>query len=134
MNIRIDQGLPLVTCKIFYQKSTVLLNDVLIDTGSAATVFDSDSVASIGLLPNSDARIVKMYGIGGKSDYCFELMTEGLMIDRFLLHHFTIQLGNLRDAYGFHAILGVDFLLATGLLMDLNQLALVDTKATSSVM
>ncbi|QSB50563.1 hypothetical protein [Parageobacillus toebii] len=49
MNIRIENGLPIVSVEIKCGEKTVLLTDVLLDTGCATTIFDTDALAQIGI-------------------------------------------------------------------------------------
>jgi hypothetical protein len=40
MNIRIQDGLPFVALSVLYQKRGLLLENVVLDTGSAGTILD----------------------------------------------------------------------------------------------
>ncbi|MNW30067.1 hypothetical protein D3C74_69420 [compost metagenome] len=42
MNIRLQNGLPIVSVTLTYNDQSVILQNVLFDTGCAATVFDTD--------------------------------------------------------------------------------------------
>jgi hypothetical protein len=48
---------------------------------------------------------IRMYGIGGQSELCFQQKTSGLVIDKYMLNNFDIQLGMTKEPYGFDAIL-----------------------------
>jgi hypothetical protein len=47
MNIRIENGLPIVSVEIKSGEKTVLLTDVLLDTGCVTTIFDTDALAQL---------------------------------------------------------------------------------------
>jgi hypothetical protein len=49
MNIRIENGLPIVSFEINHGEKVVLLTNVLLDTGCATTIFDTDVLAQIGI-------------------------------------------------------------------------------------
>ncbi|MFZ3591332.1 aspartyl protease family protein [Bacillus sp. DJP31] len=49
------------------------LNDVLLDTGSSNTIFDTDEVEKIGItIDRTAVRPRRMYGVGGESELCYE--------------------------------------------------------------
>lgn len=78
MKINMKNGLPLVTLELRYKSNTIILENVLLDTGCAISVFNTDIVSSIGLFINTEiGRAVRMYGIGncfwsGVSSICFQ--------------------------------------------------------------
>ncbi|MBP2242625.1 putative aspartyl protease [Cytobacillus eiseniae] len=51
MNIDILYGLPFVKLEIQYRGKRLILNKVLIDTGSAGTIFNANVVDEIGVVP-----------------------------------------------------------------------------------
>lgn len=66
MQIRMIHGLPIVSLSIEYNNRTIELTEVLFDTGCAATVFDTDVLATVGLYPDFiNGTVKRMYGIGG---------------------------------------------------------------------
>jgi len=123
MKIRVENGLPIVSIKIKYKDKEVTLNNVLLDTGSSNTIFDTDVVQTVGILIdpiNGKAR--RMYGVGGESELCYEQKAKDLRIDSYHLKDFSIQLGITRETYGFDGILGLDFFLYKKLIIDFNNL------------
>ena len=115
MIISIKSGLAIASLAIQYNGKSMILKDVLLDTGCAVTVFDTDAVEPLGLIPDiKKARLIRMAGIGGKSDYCIQQRSNELTIDGYVFYQFRHQLGSLRETYGFNAILGNDVLSASG--------------------
>jgi hypothetical protein len=129
MELRIENGLLFLTCWLEYGSRETLLQNVLVDTGCAVSIFDIDLMENLGLKPKPEsARIVKMYGVGGKSEYCLEQHIQNLVIGGHTCRHFRIQLGPISNDYGFDAILGNDFLMASGLTLDLANLLVFEQK------
>jgi len=125
-----DNGLLLASCTLSYQNTSALINNVLIDTGCAVSIFDIDLMEAMGLKPDcNSARIVRMYGVGGGSEACIEQEVHNLCIDNHICRQFRIQLGPIQSEYGFEAILGNDFMLACGLTIDLRQLTVLQHHA-----
>jgi hypothetical protein len=49
MNIRMENGLPIVSLEIEHLGKVDVLRKVLLDTGCATTIFDTDLLAQIGI-------------------------------------------------------------------------------------
>jgi uncharacterized protein (UPF0261 family) len=123
MNIRIENGLPIVSVEIKHGEKAVLLTDVLLDTGCATTIFDTDTLAQIGIeLDIINVRTKRMYGVGGNSELCYEQIVNNVTIDGKELVLFLLQLGMTKEIYGFDGILGVDFMERTGMIIDFKNL------------
>lgn len=123
MKIELVNGLPIVPLVLTYNHKSIILNNVLLDTGCATTIFDTDSVEPIGLDPDFiNGKAVRMYGVGGQSELCYQQNVQHLKINHILLESFTIQLGLTKEPYGFDAILGVDIFSSFGLKIDFEKL------------
>ncbi|CAM3050508.1 MULTISPECIES: aspartyl protease family protein [Paenibacillus] len=111
MRIRLVNGLPIIEVLFTYQNQSVLLPNVLLDTGCATTIFDIDLIEPTGLtIDPIQGRAVRMYGIGGQSELSFQQPVHSLTLNHHTLNDFVIQLGQTKEPYGFDGILGVDFL------------------------
>lgn len=123
MKIKLINGLPIISLSLTYNHKSIVLDNVLLDTGCSTTIFDTDSVEPIGLDPDFiNGTSVRMYGVGGKSELCCQQSVNGLHINHISLNQFTIQLGLTKEPYGFDAILGVDILSSFGLKIDFENL------------
>jgi hypothetical protein len=114
-----EDGLPIVTVSLRYKGRMLRLDDVLLDTGCSTTIFDTDEVEVMGLIiDRKNGRPRRMYGVGGESELCYEQTVNDLEIDNYHLDSFQIQLGITKETYGFNGILGVDFMIKSGLIID----------------
>lgn len=50
MKINLINGLPVTDIELIYNSHSTLLENVLLDTGCATTIFDTDLVENIGLV------------------------------------------------------------------------------------
>jgi hypothetical protein len=66
--IIIAHRLPFVSVTIFANGKSLHLPKVLLDTGSAGSVFNTDDLEKIGVVMHPTASLVEMTGIGG-SEY-----------------------------------------------------------------
>lgn len=125
MKIHLVNGLPIVSLPLSYNNKSTLLNNVLLDTGCSTTIFDTDVVEPIGIdIDFINGKSVRMYGVGGLSELCYQQIISDLSIDNIVLKDFTIQLGLTKEPYVFDAILGVDFLYKYGLKIDFEKLVI----------
>lgn len=123
MRIEICEGLPLVSVSLFYNGKTLCLNDVLLDTGCSATIFDADEVEGIGLvIDRTSGRPRRMYGVGGESELCYEQIVSNIKINNRLFGFFKLQLGITKETYGFNGILGMDFLIESGSIINFKEM------------
>jgi hypothetical protein len=112
MKIRLQNGLPIVSLTLTRNDQSVVLHNVLFDTGCAATVFDTDALDAIGIhIDFINGRAKRMYGVGGTSEICYEQQISELHIEQVALNDFSIQLGSIREPYGFDGIVGIDFMM-----------------------
>lgn len=113
-----DDQLPLVSVEIEFNGMKKTFSNVLLDTGCASTILDTDLCEEIGLLLDLENAITrKMYGIDG-TEICIEQKVSGINIDEFQLNDFTMQLGDVREMHGFDGIIGNDFFLSYNLIID----------------
>lgn len=123
MKIEMCYGLPLVSVLLSYNGMTMHLNDVLLDTGCSTTIFDTDEVEAIGLIiDRANGRPRRMYGVGGESELCYEQIVSDIKINNHLFDSFQLQLGITKETYGFNGILGVDFMIESGAIIDLKEM------------
>ncbi|WP_197046723.1 retropepsin-like aspartic protease [Oceanobacillus salinisoli] len=117
-----DDHVPLISVNIQYNSRQRIFSNVLLDTGCSSTILDTDLCEEIGLMLDLENAITrKMYGIGG-TEICIEQKVSGMMIDTFQLNDFTLQLGDVREKYGFDGIIGSDFFASNKLIIDFNNL------------
>lgn len=123
MELRVEDGLLLAKVVLEYQDGKIQLNNVLVDTGCSDTIFDTDLLSKIGLYIDYVNGIpTTMYGIGGKGELCNQQKVNDLYVDGQILNQFPLQLGITQDIYGFDGFIGLDFMVATGMIVDFSDL------------
>lgn len=123
MKIEMYDGLPIVSVPLSYKGKTMCLHDILLDTGCSTTIFDTDEVEEIGLIiDRTNGRPRRMYGVGGESELCYEQIVSDIKINNYLFDSFQLQLGITKETYGFNGILGVDFMIESGIIIDFNEM------------
>ncbi len=112
MKFRIEDGLPYVQVTLTLGTKEVTLERVLLDTGSAGTIFRLHRVSSIGLVPEPDDAIRRIVGVGG-AEFVFVKRVDSLSVGELRLRKFGIEVGNMDYGMEIDGILGTNFLHAT---------------------
>lgn len=85
--------------------------------------FRYDEVEAMDLIiDRANGRPRRMYGVGGESELCYEQIVSDLIINHHLFDAFQLQLGITKETYGFNSILGIDFMIEIGAIIDLKEM------------
>lgn len=123
MRLWLQDNLPFVTVTLVHKGRQLEIPNVLIDTGSGGTIFAADDLSNIGITPQDDDTLRHIYGVGG-SEVVFVRQVEQLQVGDFTYRGLEIEVGGMDYGFDIHGILGMDFLLAAGARIDLQQLTL----------
>ncbi|HRV92787.1 MAG TPA: aspartyl protease family protein [Anaerolineae bacterium] len=121
MKIDIVDELPFITVLMHFRGRQLVLDHVLLDTGSAGTVFAVDQVETIDLLPEPGDPIRQIRGVGG-SEFVFSKRIERLVVGELEVSDFEIEVGAMKYGFALNGIIGLDFLLQTKAMIDLDGL------------
>jgi hypothetical protein len=121
MKIWIEDGLPYTAAVLTHQGTEQRLQRVLIDTGSGGTVFSVDTLLSLGVRYEMDDVIHRIRGIGG-AEFVFSKTIDRIAIENLVLHNFDVEVGVMDYGVTLDGIIGMDFLLQVGAVIDLAQL------------
>ena len=121
MNIQVRDGLPYVTVTLLYGGRQLELANVLLDTGSAGTLFAADQVLAVGLQYEADDPVQRIRGIGG-AEFVFVKRIDRLSVGELQVSDFAIEVGAMDYGFAIDGIIGTDFLLQVGALIDLSRL------------
>jgi hypothetical protein len=116
-------GLLFTDVHIHVVGKILVVRDVIVDTGSAGTLFRTDDLLDIGVVLEEDDEYVNMEGIGG-SEVVLQKWVDRVEVGELTLSPFRIQMGRVDYGFGINGILGLDFLLRTGAIIDLKMLQL----------
>ncbi len=116
--IRLVGGLPFVQVQLTYNGRQLELAHVLLDTGSGGTVFSADRLSAIGVRFERGDPVHRIRGVGG-AEFVFSKRVDVLSIGSFQVESFAVELGALDYGFEIEGILGMDFLLHVGAVLDL---------------
>lgn len=121
--LRILHGLPFVSVTLHANGQQLTLERVLVDTGSGGTVFKTDDLKKLGVLPSPTDRLRFLKGIGGE-EAVIEKQIDAVEVATLSLAPFRIQMGAVEYGLGMDGILGADFLLRAKAVVDFDVLQL----------
>jgi hypothetical protein len=121
MNIQVRDGLPYITVTLLYGGRQLELANVLLDTGSAGTLFAADQVLAVGLQYEAYDPVQRIRGIGG-AEFVFVKRIDRLSVGELQVSDFAIEVGAMDYDFAIDGIIGTDFLLQVGAVIDLSRL------------
>jgi len=120
MKIRMHNGLPYVQVSLIHHNQHQTLDNIVLDTGSAGTVFSADAVLNIGLQLEFDDIVREVRGVGG-TEFVFSKRIDSLSLGKFELKNFEIEIGAMDYGFVIDGIVGINFLHQVGAWIDLTQ-------------
>jgi hypothetical protein len=121
MQLVLKDNLPFTSVVIGYRGSDVEVTNVLIDTGSASSIFAADIVEHIQIVPSPQDILQVIRGIGG-TEVVFKRRVDFLKLGEFRLPNFEIEVGGMDYGFKIHGILGMDFLISSGAIINLKSM------------
>jgi hypothetical protein len=121
IELRLLHDLPIVSVDIVYKGQTLYLERVLLDTGSAGTIFDADIVTEIGARPEGSDQTAILHGIGG-TEIVFTKWFDSVSLGGASVSPCKIQIGAMDYGIEIQGILGFDFIRAAKLVIDTDEM------------
>ena len=121
--IRLIDGLAFVAVTLQVNKQVLSLEHVLLDTSSAGTVFKTDALELMGILPLPGDPLRLLRSIGG-DEAVIEKSIGALQVGTLVVTPFTIQIDAVDYGIAMDGILGLDFLLRARAVIDLSAMQL----------
>ncbi|MGM0411446.1 MAG: retropepsin-like aspartic protease [Bacillota bacterium] len=124
--INIKDNLPFVQLKIIHNDKELLLDNVLIDTGSAKSILKENLVETINIKPEPEDILGSVRRVGGV-EYVYIKQIDLLELNGISIKDFEVDIGEMDYGFEINGIIGMDFLLETNSIIDLNNL-IIKTK------
>ena len=121
MRLQLRDGLPFTRVVISYLGKEIEIDNVLVDTGSASTLFAADQVAQISITPEPNDTLYAIRGVGG-SETVFSRVVEEIRIAQHGVKQFEIEIGGMDYGFEINGIVGMDFLTGVGAIINLKDL------------
>ena len=121
MQLWLRDNLPFTTVMLGYQGQELEIENVLVDTGSASTIFAADVVAAIQITPLPDDILHTIRGVGG-SETVFSRVIDYMKMGEKKLAGLEIEVGGMDYGFEIDGILGMDFLTNVGAIINLRDM------------
>jgi hypothetical protein len=121
LKIRIEDRLPFVAVTLSQGERDIVLEHVLLDTGSAGTMFSVDEIAKLGIVPEPNDALRRVVGVGG-SEFVVAKKIERIALGEIEVREFPIQIGAMDYGFPIQGLLGTDFFVQAGVVLDLARL------------
>ncbi len=118
MKIHVIDGLPFVEARVTQGGREVRLTNVLLDTGSAGSIVAADLVEEIGVTYAPDDAVHRIRGVGGV-EFVFAKSIDRIDVGELNVKDFVVEVGAMDYGFPINGILGMDFLITVGAIVDL---------------
>lgn len=124
MNLKLKYGLPFIAVVLTHKGKSLRFDNFLIDTGSASTIIAAEIAVKLGLGPEPLDVIRKIRGIGG-TEFVYEKYIDRIQLGIKKLNQFRVQIGDMDYGFDIDGILGMDFLMKSKVIVDLESMVIV---------
>lgn len=121
VNIEMKHGLPFCNIEIFHGDKSIVINNVLIDTGSGGTVLKMDIVEEIGITIEPTDTIETIQGVGG-CEFVYKKNIKKIKFGNLEVDNFKAEIGAMDYGFEIDGIIGIDFLSEIKAVIDLNKM------------
>lgn len=121
MRLRFQSGLTFVTAEVVSKTRRLQLPNVVLDTGSASTLFAAERMKEIGIEPALYDTVYTVRGIGG-TEPVFTRTLDQIRVGQLSIKTFAIEISGMQYGRDLDGILGLDFLIATHAVIDLDRM------------
>lgn len=123
IKLNIAHGLLFCTIMVIKGEKSIILKNALIDTGSGGTILKADLVEEIGIVMEPGDSIEIIRGVGG-NEFVYVKEIDEMIIGHMRVKDFKVEVGAMEYGFEIDAIIGLDLLMALGVVIDLKELVM----------
>nr|WP_281242994.1 retropepsin-like aspartic protease [Anaerobacillus alkalilacustris] len=109
---------------VTFRGQSLKLENVLIDTGSAGTIFNVNKLEEIGVKPESNDVTQTIQGVGGLEFVYIKNIDEISINDEIAIQNSRVELGSMDYGLEIDGIIGYDFMKEVGLIINLQYISI----------
>lgn len=130
MQIEFMFGLLQTSMTINYRGRSLIVNDLVIDTGAAHSLLSSDIVSELGIKFENGDRLVRSFGIGG-DEYTFQKTVDEVKIGELIMKDVPIDFGVFHEGINYiNGLIGLDVLKRGNMIIDLHRMQMYPAKSS----
>lgn len=122
------KGLLYATVELEYENKIVAVNDVIIDTGASHTIILTDYLEYLDIPLFDDDELVKSSGYGGVQFSAIRKKIKKVSVGDISIDDMKIDFGLIDPYERVNGLIGLDFLLNAGVIIDLSNLSVYQNK------
>lgn len=119
----VDNGLLLTDMELTFRGEQLILQRVLVDTGSGSTIISTDLAEKIGIIAEENDMIYRISGVGG-SEFVFSKTVNSIKIGNMEVQSFTLEVGAMNYDFNLDGIIGLDLLQEIKAVINIDMLTL----------
>ena len=98
MKFELKYGIPFISAVFKHGDKEILLENVVIDTGSGGTILPTEIAFELGLEAELNDTLHRIRGVGG-TEFVYEKVIDSIELGNVKVYNFKIQIGAMN--YGF---------------------------------
>lgn len=122
--LKIKDGLLYTSLKLSLHDKAIVMNDVIVDTGSFHTILSTDCIDQMEMELTDEDELVKASGYGGTVSYSVRKKIDKIECGDIVLENVKIDFGEIDPNDRINGLLGLDFLMSAGIVIDLVDLTM----------
>lgn len=119
MKLAYREGLLFTSIKLKYQGKTVVIDNVVIDTGASSCILEPLAIESLGIVFTKDDEIETFFGVNGMYNYV-KRTADSIIVDDVSMDNFNFYIGSIGNKI--NGLIGLDFLVIMNAIIDLKQM------------
>lgn len=124
VKIQLKNGLLYTSIELTHEGKSIIVNDVIIDTGAFHTIISPDFLEELQADFTDDDILIEAYGYGGASSYAVRKRIDSISCQDIKLSDFKIDFGQIDPDEKVNGLLGLDFFRNAGIVLDIAELSM----------
>ncbi|AKN29938.1 hypothetical protein Ccar_03420 [Clostridium carboxidivorans P7] len=115
----IKNGLLYTSVILKHEGKSVIVNDVIIDTGAFHTIIAADYLESMDVGFSDEDELVKASGYGGTVCYSVRKKIDSIECGNIVVNNIKLDFGEIDPNERVNGLIGLDYLRSAGVILDL---------------
>lgn len=117
--LQFKKGLLYTSIELKYQEKSIIIKDVIVDTGASHTIIATEFLEKMEIPFMDNDELVKATGYGGTVCYSIRKKIDKISCGSLTINDFKLDFGVVDPTYRVNGLIGLDFLIGVGSIIDL---------------
>lgn len=122
VKLQLKNGLLYTSIELKHEGKSIVVNDVIIDTGAFHTIISPDFLEELQAEFTNEDMLIEAYGYGGASSYAVRKKIHTISCEDIKLSNFKIDFGQIDPDEKVNGLLGLDFFRKAEIVLDIADL------------